>query len=111
LGRLARRERQCGPSTGRRREEVAWERNGDEENRGEAVDTGTEAAPAKEKGARNIDLAQVRQQITNIIGSEAEEMVWAGIEEGKKGHYQAMKFLFEAAGIFPKRKRRSEVIR
>ena len=30
-------------------------------------------------------------------------MVWAGIEEGKKGHYQAMKFLFEAAGIFPKR--------
>jgi hypothetical protein len=62
---------------------------------------GKRRTPARRTGSRNIDVATVRQQIINIIGTEAATMVWAAIEEGHKGHYQAMKYLFEVAGIFP----------
>ena len=62
---------------------------------------GQKRKPARKSGTRNVDIVAVRQQVTNIIGAEAETMVWAAVEEGQKGHYQAMKYLFELAGIFP----------
>lgn len=48
-----------------------------------------------------VDLAVVREEIRNQVGNAAAEMVANGIEEANKGHYGAMKFLFELAGLYP----------
>jgi hypothetical protein len=48
-----------------------------------------------------VEVAAVRQQITNLIGHRAVEMVNVTIEHIKNGNYQAMKYLFEMAGLFP----------
>ncbi len=43
----------------------------------------------------------VRQKIANKVGQQAEEMVRTTIGEVGKGHYPAMKFLFEMIGLYP----------
>jgi len=48
-----------------------------------------------------VDLGAVRQQITNLIAKNAVEMVETTIEQAAKGHYQAMKYLFEIVGLYP----------
>lgn len=48
-----------------------------------------------------VDLAAVRDQIRNQVGNAAPGMVDSGIEEANKGHYAAMKFLFELVGLYP----------
>ena len=48
-----------------------------------------------------VELGTIREQIKNQVGNAAEEMVAAGIEEANKGHYAAMKFLFELVGLYP----------
>ena len=48
-----------------------------------------------------MDLAEIRQQIKNQVGNAASGMVASGIEEANKGHYAAMKFLFELIGLYP----------
>jgi hypothetical protein len=58
--------------------------------------------PAKKKSAgRPVDLAVVRQKIANKVGEQAENMVKTTIGEVGKGHYPAMKFLFEMVGLYP----------
>jgi hypothetical protein len=52
-------------------------------------------------GSRKIDVVTLRQRVINKIGAGAMKMVGAAIGEAEKGHYQAVKFLFELAGIFP----------
>ena len=56
-------------------------------------------------GARSskkaVDLAVIRQEIRNQVGNAASGMVASGIEEANKGHYAAMKFLFELIGLYP----------
>ena len=47
------------------------------------------------------DLPEVREQIRNLVGNAAVAMVKNGIAEANKGHYAAMKFLFELIGLFP----------
>jgi hypothetical protein len=47
------------------------------------------------------ELPAVREQIKNLVGNAAVEMVKNGIAEANKGHYAAMKFLFELVGLFP----------
>jgi hypothetical protein len=47
------------------------------------------------------DLNAIRQQITNLVGGQALSMVNDTIEEVGKGHYLAMKYLFEMIGLFP----------
>jgi len=55
-----------------------------------------------EKGARKpVDLAAVREQITRLVGNEAVGMVKTTIREVDKGHYLAMKYLFEMIGLAP----------
>jgi len=57
---------------------------------------------ARSKGSRKpVDLGAVRQRITNMVGNEAEVLVATTIEEANKGHYAAMKYLFEMVGLYP----------
>ena len=53
-------------------------------------------------GARKpVDLAALREQITRLVGNEALQMVKTTIREVDKGHYLAMKYLFEMIGLTP----------
>lgn len=47
-----------------------------------------------------VELSAVREEIKNLVGNAAAEMVKNGIAEANKGHYAAMKFLFELVGLF-----------
>jgi len=50
---------------------------------------------------KRVDLGVVREQITNLVGNRAVEMVETTMEEVGKGHYLAMKCLFELIGLCP----------
>ena len=43
----------------------------------------------------------IGEQITNLVGNRAIEMVETTMEEVDKGHYLAMKYLFEMIGLCP----------
>jgi hypothetical protein len=47
------------------------------------------------------DLASIRDRIASLVGTEALNMVATTIEEVSKGHYMAMKYLFEMIGLYP----------
>jgi len=59
------------------------------------------ASTAQEKALKQVDLAVVRGQITNLVGNRAVKMVTATMNEVDKGHYLAMKYLFEMIGLCP----------
>jgi hypothetical protein len=66
--------------------------------------TGTKLSkrPAAKKGTRKpVDLIEIRQQITNLVGNDAVGMVETTMEEVGKGHYLGMKYLFEMIGLYP----------
>ena len=48
-----------------------------------------------------MDLAEIRQQITNLVGNDAVGMVEITMEEVGKSHYLGMKYLFEMIGLYP----------
>ncbi len=48
-----------------------------------------------------MDLASIRESISRSVGNEATGMVGQTIEEAKKGHYAALKYLFEISGLYP----------
>ena len=48
-----------------------------------------------------VDLAEVRKDITNLVGGEATQLAQAVLEEGKKGQLAPVKYLFEVAGLYP----------
>jgi len=50
---------------------------------------------------KQVDLGGVRDQITKMVGNRATKMVETTITEVSKGHYLAMKYLFEMVGLFP----------
>jgi|SRR5579863_10077828 len=56
---------------------------------------------AQKKALKQVDLAVVGGQITNLVGNSAVEMVQITMGEVKKGHYLAMKYLFEMIGLCP----------
>jgi hypothetical protein len=63
---------------------------------------GSERPPKSPKVPSNqIDLGVVREQITNLVGNRAVNMVENTIDEVDKGHYLAMKYLFEMVGLCP----------
>jgi hypothetical protein len=59
------------------------------------------ASPARRGVQKAVDLAAIRQQITNMVGNDAVGMVETTIEEVGKGHYLGMKYLFEMVGLYP----------
>lgn len=48
-----------------------------------------------------MDLAEIRRQITELVGNGAVGMVESTMEEVGKGHYLGMKYLFEMIGLYP----------
>lgn len=57
---------------------------------------------ARKSGSRKpVDLDSVRRQIAELVGGQALAMVETTMSEVDKGHYAAMKYLFEIAGLFP----------
>jgi|SRR5579863_2736920 len=48
-----------------------------------------------------VDLAALRQQINDLVGKDALQMVAKTIEQVHNGHYQALKYLFEMIGLYP----------
>lgn len=57
--------------------------------------------PARKKSRQATDLAAIRQQITDLVRNQAVPMVEITISEVDKGHYAAMKYLFEMIGLYP----------
>lgn len=51
--------------------------------------------------AKNVDVTAIRRTIIRLVALAASDMVKAAIEEAKKGHSPALKYLFEMAGFFP----------
>lgn len=47
------------------------------------------------------DLELTRERIRNLVGQQAQNMVETTIAEVGKGHYLAMKYLFEMIGLYP----------
>ena len=63
---------------------------------------GAKRSSAATKSSRDrVDLAEIRQQITNLVGNGAVGMVEITMEEVGKGHYLGMKYLFELVGLYP----------
>ena len=59
------------------------------------------SSPAPKQALKRVDLGVVREQITNLVGNRAVEMVETTMDEVDKGHYLAMKYLFEMVGLCP----------
>jgi hypothetical protein len=59
------------------------------------------AQSAAKKPLKHVDLGPVQEHITNLVGNRAIKMVETTIAEVNKGHYLAMKYLFEMIGLFP----------
>jgi hypothetical protein len=61
--------------------------------------------PAQKKSAakskKEINPAEVRKEVSQLVGSEAKLMASAVIGEAKKGELAPMKYLFEFAGVYP----------
>jgi hypothetical protein len=57
--------------------------------------------PAPKKALKQVDLSVVREQITKLVGNRAVGMVKTTMDEVDKGHYLAMKYLFEMIGLCP----------
>jgi hypothetical protein len=50
---------------------------------------------------KRVDLGVIGEQITNLVGHRAIKMVEITMDEVNKGHYLAMKYLFEMIGLCP----------
>jgi len=59
------------------------------------------AAAKTKQGGKQVDLEVLRQKIANRVGNKALGMVSSTINEVGKGHYPAMKYLFEMIGLYP----------
>ena len=51
--------------------------------------------------APTVDLAEVRKNISNIVGSNATALATAVMEAGKTGQLAPVKYLFEVSGLYP----------
>jgi hypothetical protein len=61
------------------------------------TDTETGQPPSRQTSS----LTEIRKEITTLIKSNAVHMVQKTIDQVNEGHYAAMKYLFEAIGLFP----------
>jgi hypothetical protein len=59
------------------------------------------AASVPRNALKRVDLAIIGEHITNLVGNRAIEMVELTMDEVAKGHYLAMKYLFEMIGLCP----------
>jgi hypothetical protein len=50
---------------------------------------------------KDINPAEVRKQVSQMVQSQAAELTQAVVEEGMKGQVAPVRYLFEMANIFP----------
>jgi hypothetical protein len=55
----------------------------------------------KPRPKKEIDVVEVRKEVSQIVKSQAAELTQAVVEEGKKGQVPPVRYLFEMANIFP----------
>jgi hypothetical protein len=67
----------------------------------QSKETRKKRSPRSKGSQKPVDLELVRKKITNLVGSEAVGLVQSAIDEADKGHYAAMKYLFEMIGLYP----------
>ena len=70
-------------------------------NTGKGRGKSKKSSMARKQLLKQVDLGVVREQITNLVGNRAVEMVETTMDEVDKGHYLAMKYLFEMIGLCP----------
>src|SRR5580658_9820491 len=70
-------------------------------NTGKGRSRSKKSSPLPKRALKQVDLAIMREQITNLVGNRAVEMVKTTMGEVSKGHYLAMKYLFEMVGLCP----------
>lgn len=63
-------------------------------------DKSTKRAAGK-KPRKSKDVTELRRQIENLVTRKAVTMVETAIGEADKGHFAAMKYLFEMIGLYP----------
>jgi hypothetical protein len=68
----------------------------------EKAKTRRTAAKRAGKGARKAKgAAELREQIETLVKQRAMRLVESAIDEADKGHFAAMKYLFEMIGLYP----------
>jgi hypothetical protein len=70
-------------------------------NTGKGRGRSKKSSAVPKRAMKQVDLGVVREQITNLVGNRAVEMVETTMDEVDKGHYLAMKYLFEMVGLCP----------
>jgi hypothetical protein len=65
------------------------------------VPIGPESIAEARTALKTLDMAEVRKELVQLVSNHAFEMVLRTIAEAEKGHYAAMKFLFEMTGLYP----------
>ena len=65
------------------------------------VSTSNRTTKNNSKTFKDVNLAEVRRNIKNIVGEAASEIAVAVVVEAKKGQLATAKYLFEAAGVYP----------
>ena len=63
--------------------------------------TGKRKNVGSRKSKKEMNPAEVRKDIAQMVDSEAAKMAQAVIDEGKKGQLATVKYLFEVAQIYP----------
>ncbi|SRR5579862_6836301 len=66
---------------------------------GKSRKSAKKAPPVPKKALKQVDLSVVQERITNLVGNSAMHMVQTTIKEVDKGHYLAMKYLFDMIGL------------
>jgi hypothetical protein len=63
--------------------------------------TSSSSSSSSPKDKQPVDLAEVRKDISNIVGSHAADLARAVMEAGKTGQLAPVKYLFEVTGLYP----------
>ena len=61
----------------------------------------TSSSSSSPKDKQPVDLAEVRKEISSIVGTNAAALTRAVMGEGLKGQLAPVKYLFEATGLYP----------
>ena len=59
------------------------------------------AATRKRASKKELDPAQVRKEISEIVKAEASEVAVAVLDKAKHGELAPVKYLWELAGVYP----------
>jgi hypothetical protein len=70
-------------------------------DKGKGRSRSKKSSSVPKQALKRVDLGVLRERITNLVGNRAVKMVEITMAEVNKGHYLAMKYLFEMIGLCP----------